>query len=194
MSACGPSVRNCDELSIRNGRTPPTHGVGSSIGVPSGFNSGCQCPGSSFGFHGDGPKRPSPSRAAIIASAAAFPAAIPWVLDGPSGIAASEVSYSVSSDCNRSARFGNGMRAGTVETMFERTRYAAVAAAASFEAVAAKRGLEEIWPTMLRLDRVDRVVDRALDHRQIDLERQAVLRPPEEGTQRACSPRSRSNA
>jgi hypothetical protein len=33
------------------------------------------------------------------------------------------------------------MRAGTVETMLERTRYAAVAAAASFDAGAAKRVL-----------------------------------------------------
>src|SRR5207248_7547069 len=84
VGACGPSVRNCDELSIRNGRTPPTQGVGSSICVSSGFSSGCQCPALSFGFHGDGPKRPSPSRATIIASAAASPAATPSVLNGPS--------------------------------------------------------------------------------------------------------------
>src|SRR6266542_3190149 len=44
LSACGPSVRNCEELCIANGRPPPTHGVGSRIGVPSGFISGCQCP------------------------------------------------------------------------------------------------------------------------------------------------------
>jgi hypothetical protein len=139
LSAWGPSVRNCEELCIRNGRTPPTHGVGSSICVPSGFNSGCQCPGSELGTHGDGPKRPSPCRAPIIASAAAFPAAIPAVLNGVSGIAASEAAYSVESDCNKLALFGNGMVAGTVETMLERTLYAAVAAAASFEAIESKR-------------------------------------------------------
>jgi hypothetical protein len=140
-SACGPSVRNCEALFSRNGRTPPTHGVGSSIGVPSGFNSGCQCPGSSFGTHGEGPKRPSPRRAAIIAFAAASPAAIPAVLNGVSAIAASAAAYSVSSVCNKLALFGNGMLAGTVETMLERTRYAAVAAAASFEAFGSKRVL-----------------------------------------------------
>src|SRR5207237_8003626 len=123
----------------RNGRTPPTQGVGSSIWVPSEFNSGCQCARVSFEFQGDGPKRPSPSRAAIIASAATSPAAIPSVLSGPSGIAASEFSYSVSSACSKSALFGNGILAGTVETILERTRYAAAAAAASFEAVEAKR-------------------------------------------------------
>jgi hypothetical protein len=96
-------------------------------------------PGSSFGTHGEGPKRPSPWRAAIIAFAAASPAAIPAVLNGVSAIAASEAAYSVSSVCNKLALFGNGMLAGTVVTMLERTRYAAVAAAASFEAIGSKR-------------------------------------------------------
>jgi hypothetical protein len=135
VSACGPSVRNCDELRIRNGRTPPTHGVGSSIWVPSGFSSGCQWPGSEFGTHCDGPNRPSFCRAAIITSAAAFPAAIPVVLEGVSGIPASEAAYSVASESSKVARFGNGMVAGTVATTLDRVRYAAVATAASFEAV-----------------------------------------------------------
>jgi hypothetical protein len=139
VSARGPAVRNCDELCIRNGRTVPTHGVGSSIFVPSGFKSGHQCPGAVFGTHCDGPKRPSPCRAAIIASAAAFPAAIPCVLNGVSGIAASDVAYCASSVWNKLALFGNEIVTGTVETMLERTRYAAVAAAASFEALALKR-------------------------------------------------------
>ena len=106
-----------------------------------GSTSGCQCPGAGFGTHCDGPNRPSPSRAAIIASAAAFPAATPLVLNGESGIALSEAAYCEASDCSTLALVGNGMLAGTVETMFERTMYAAVATAASFEAVAAKRRL-----------------------------------------------------
>ena len=42
---------NCDELWIRNGVTPPTHGVGSRIGCPAGFRIGCQCPGAELGTH-----------------------------------------------------------------------------------------------------------------------------------------------
>ena len=38
------------------------------------------------------------------------------------------------------------MLAGTVETMWERTRYAAVATAASCEALAEKRRVEEVRP------------------------------------------------
>jgi hypothetical protein len=59
-------------------------------------------------------------------------------LDGPSVIAASEAEYAVESDCNKVALFGNGMVAGTVEVILVRTLYAAVAAAASFEARASK--------------------------------------------------------
>jgi hypothetical protein len=62
-------------------------------------------------------------------------------LNGPSGIAASEAAYCVASDWNRLARFGNGIVAGTVETMLESTSWAAVATAASFEARAEKRRL-----------------------------------------------------
>jgi hypothetical protein len=109
-------VRNCEELSNRNGRTPPTHGVGSSGDVPFG-NNGCQCPGAEFGTHCDGPKRPSSFRAAIIASAAAFPAAIPCLLNGVSGTAPSDVAYCAASESNKLSRFGNEMLAGTVETM-----------------------------------------------------------------------------
>src|SRR4029453_12946786 len=36
LSASGPAERNCDELFIRNGLTPPTHGVGSSTVAPFG--------------------------------------------------------------------------------------------------------------------------------------------------------------
>ena len=71
--ASGPGVRNCEDDSMTKGVTPPTHGVGS-LGRPA---IGHQCPFSMFGFHCEGPKRPSSSRAVIMASAAAFPAAIP---------------------------------------------------------------------------------------------------------------------
>ena len=61
VSASGPSLRNCDELSIRNGFTPPTHGVGSNCTDPSG-ELWAQCPTgiwlrSPFGapLHCDGP-------------------------------------------------------------------------------------------------------------------------------------------
>ena len=99
---------------------------------------GCQCPGAEFGTHCDGPNRPSSWRAAIMAAAAAFPALMPWRLDEPFGIAASELSYCVASDRNRAAR-AVASKFGTVATMSRRTPYAAVATAASFDALAAKR-------------------------------------------------------
>src|SRR6185503_3970535 len=43
-SAGGGALRNCDELWMRNGFTPPTHGVGSRICCPAALSSGCQCP------------------------------------------------------------------------------------------------------------------------------------------------------
>src|SRR5918994_7348585 len=122
VSGSGPAVRNCDWLCRRNGLTLPTQGVGSRMGCPvAGLMRGCQCPGAEFGTHGEGPNRPSSSLAAIIASAAALPAAIPCALNGPSGIAASEAPYCEASDCNTPALLGNGMVGGTVETMLERT-------------------------------------------------------------------------
>jgi hypothetical protein len=91
VSDLGPAVRNCDELCMRKGFTPPTQGVGSRMGCPvAGLMRGCQCPGAEFGTHCDGPNRPSSFLAAIIASAAASPAVIPWALNGESGIGASE--------------------------------------------------------------------------------------------------------
>jgi len=50
VSAGGPAPRNCDELCIRNGLTPPTHGVGSCTVVPFGAT-GSQWPGALFGTH-----------------------------------------------------------------------------------------------------------------------------------------------
>src|SRR5436190_21628955 len=125
---------------MRKGFTPPTHGVGSRIGWPvAGLTSGCQCPGAELGTHWDGPKRRSPCLAAIMASAAAAPAAIPCALKGDSGIASREAAYCDASDCSTLFLPGNATFAGTVETMFARTVYAAVATAASSDAVAANR-------------------------------------------------------
>jgi hypothetical protein len=75
----------------------------------------------------------------IIASAAAFPPAIPCFLNGDSGIAVSDGAYPAASESSKASLFENGMLSGTVETMLERTPYAAVAAAASCEALAEKR-------------------------------------------------------
>src|SRR6476646_11597722 len=76
VSAGGPAVRNCDELSMRNGFTPPTHGVGSRMS-PAAFESGHQCPTAVLGTHWDGPNRPSSARASSMACAAAWPTAMP---------------------------------------------------------------------------------------------------------------------
>ena len=108
MSASGLAERNCDELCIRNGLTPPTHGVGSCAVVPFGAT-GSQYPGFAFGQNWDGPNRPSPCLASIIASAAAVPAAIPMFLNGESGIAFFEALYCVSSDASTAALVGNVM-------------------------------------------------------------------------------------
>jgi hypothetical protein len=62
-------------------------------------------------------------------------------LNGESGIALSEAAYCDASDSSTLALVGNEMLAGTVETIFDRTMYAAVATAASLEAVAANRRL-----------------------------------------------------
>src|SRR5215218_5888759 len=137
-SGSGPAVRNCDELCIRNGSTPPTHGVGSCTVVPFGAT-GSQCPGFESGTHWDGPNRPSPSLASIIASAAALPASIPRVLNGsPASTFARKFAYCVASDCSN-AVLAASEKLGTVETMFASTLYAAVATAASVAAVAANR-------------------------------------------------------
>jgi hypothetical protein len=122
LRSWGPSVRNWEELMSRNGLTPPTHGVGSSISVPSGFDSGHQCPGARLGSHWEGPKRRSFARAATIASAAALPALIPSVFKGESGMSARAVAYSVPTEINRLSRFGKAIVAGTVVMMLESIR------------------------------------------------------------------------
>src|SRR5687767_4008587 len=119
---------------MRNGFTLPIHGFGSRIGCPvAGLMLGCQCPGAEFDTHWEGPNRPSPCLAAIIASAAAFPAATPWALDGESGTAPSDEACCDARACSTLSLLGKAMRAGTVDTMSTRTVYAAVATAASFE-------------------------------------------------------------
>ena len=74
-----------------------------------------------------------------MASAAAFPASIPCRLNELSGIAASDAVCASATVCSRVALFANVMLAGTVEMMWVSTRYAAVAIAASPEALAEKR-------------------------------------------------------
>ena len=83
-----------------------------------------------------GPEPPVASRAAIIASAAAFPAATPWALDGESGIAAERGRVLRGERLQHALPVGNGMFAGTVDDDVREHVYAAVATAASFEAVA----------------------------------------------------------
>jgi hypothetical protein len=59
-------------------------------------------------------------------------------LDDPSSTPASELAYDVASDCS-AACLAASESDGTVETMFARISYAAVATAASVEAVAPNR-------------------------------------------------------
>ena len=61
------------------------------------------------------------------------------------------------------------MLSGTVSTMFFRTRYAAVATAASSDAVLPNRSIQKVRPVMLRRDRIDRVIDGPLNHPHVDL-------------------------
>ena len=106
---------------MRNGFTSPAHGVGSSSGAPVADRSGCQCPGAELGTHADGPNRPSPSRAASMAAAAACPTATPCFSNEPSWTAPSEAAYVVESVVRSPARPGNGALSGAVETSSEST-------------------------------------------------------------------------
>src|SRR3954471_15511214 len=137
LSAGGATLRNCDELCMKNGFTAPTHGVGSrAVGV-----SGTHFPTPVLPSHWDGPKRPSPTLESSMALAAACPIEMPWLLEAPSPMAASEVSRSLARAVSSAARPANGALSGAVETRFERTSYAAVATAASTEAFAPVRFL-----------------------------------------------------
>src|SRR5262245_24908310 len=104
---------------MRNGSTPPTHGVGSGAVVPFGAT-GSQYPGFGFATNWDGPNLPSVFRASIMASAAAVPAAIPMFLKDESGIEFVHALYCVSSDASTAPLVGNVMLWGTVSTMFFR--------------------------------------------------------------------------
>ncbi len=88
--------------------TPPAHGVGSSAVVPLGAT-GSQNPGFAFGTNWDGPNRPSPCLASIMACAAAVPAAIPMFLNGESGIAFVAVWYCDASVASSVALLANVM-------------------------------------------------------------------------------------
>ena len=124
---------------MRNGFTPPTHGVGSrAVGVMSG----CQCPRPELASHWDGPNRPSPTLESSMALAAACPIAMPWLLEAPWSIAPSDVLRAVvrhRQECPRDS--GTELVSGAVETRFESTSYAAVATAASIDAFAPARFL-----------------------------------------------------
>src|SRR6476646_8111592 len=126
-SAGGGALRNCDELVMKNGRTPPTHGVGSRIGSPvAGLVSGCQWPTPVFETHCDGPNRPSFARSSSMALAAACPISTPCRLNELLAIGASDAEYCVESVLSSPARPGNGARSGALETRLESTSYAAV--------------------------------------------------------------------
>ena len=126
---------------MRKGLTPPTHGVGSRIGPVAADQ---RLPMSGRGVRHP-LRRPEPP-VALTGSDHRRRRRVPG---GDSlGLAtasrvsrSSEAAYCDASDCSTLALVGNAMLAGTVETMFDRTMYAAVATAASFEAVAAKRRL-----------------------------------------------------
>src|SRR5688572_4486833 len=122
VSGQGPFVRNCNALLIRNGVTFRIHPFGS-FPLASGTQS--PGPGTAGTVKQHGPNRPSPVLAAIIAFAAATPAAIPPAFAGLSGVTsgsiAGSVLYVVVSAASCSGR------------MLLRTWYAAVAAAASCE-------------------------------------------------------------
>src|SRR5262245_44002980 len=138
VSAGGSGLRNCDELVRKNGRTPPTHGVGSRAGAPLTI-SGCQCPTAVLGTHWDGPKRPSFARSSSMALAAAWPIETPCLLNASLGIGASDAAYDAARELSRPARPGNGARSGAFVTRLASTSYAAVATAAFTEALAPVR-------------------------------------------------------
>ena len=166
---CGTAT----ELSIRNGRTSPTHGVGSSICVPSGFSSGCQCPGSEFGTHGDGPKRPSPAvrrssrrRRRSPRRSRALAAGCPVSPQATSRTPSPAPSKSARPVRERTAR--RHRRDDVGEDAVRRGRGRGV-----LRGLRGESGSEEIR-AMRAFDGVDGVVDGALAHRHVDLDR----RPP----------------
>ena len=107
VSAGGGTLRNCDELWMKNGFTPPTHGVGSRIGSPvGGLISGCQCPTPVSGTHWDGPNRPSPALESSMALAAACPIGMPCLLKALLPIAASDAAYCVARAAQESRATG----------------------------------------------------------------------------------------
>ena len=92
MTGFGPSVRSISTFGTRNGFTFPTQAAGSLATIPVGPCGGASrhSPASKPSVNWNVPKRPSSARAASIAEAASSPIAIPAVLAGPSGTAASD--------------------------------------------------------------------------------------------------------
>src|SRR5438132_2925194 len=146
VSAFGPSVRSISALGTRNGRTFPTHGAGSFRKLG---GVGRQMPGACGYGVGEGPKRPSFSRAVSIALAVASPMVTPAALDpgGLSGRPAMYVSY-----CGCSVGCCTGNRPGRSSKPTS-TRKAAVAVAASFESVGFEGGWTRYgwWPRSIAL-------------------------------------------
>ena len=175
----GGTLRNCEELSMRNGVTPPAHGVGSRIGAPAALRSGCQWPTVASGSHWESPNRPSPTLASSIAVAAAWPIAMPLFLEAPPSIASSEAAYSEASVARRAPptreRSPVGCRRDELREHVVRRRCDG----------SVDRGgrtgtlLEQVRLEFLLADRVDRVVHGALHHAHVDLEgrRRPAVRP-----------------
>jgi hypothetical protein len=91
VSAFGPSERNCDGLSIRNGFKLPTQASGSRAPGTDGSTEnpiGRQSPAPRPIVTVNGAMNPSPARSASIAAAAASPALTPSCSMSPSGIEA----------------------------------------------------------------------------------------------------------
>ena len=127
VSGFGGRPRNFEASPIRNGLTSLSHAPGS---LMKSGTSGRHAPTADPAVNRKGPKRPSSVRAAIMASAAALPVAIPPSFAAPGGIVARAASYSGFSRAASAGCCAAGTTGGRLSTS---TRYAAVAAAASRE-------------------------------------------------------------
>ena len=149
MSAFGPSEMNQRAAGIRNGRTSPTHHAGSTAvsGGETRHSPGSVPCGNGYGVPAG--SRPSCSRARSIAAAAASPAAIPRVFARPSSIAASESrnSPAVSAAAADTTPPVRGTRPSPRPPRSTPARAALIR-------------------LMAVVDRVDRAVDGAMDHRE----------------------------
>ena len=156
-------LRNCELLSIRNGLTPPTHGVGSRIGLLLASSNGDQCPGFEFGT----PLRRSEPTIILTCRDHRFGC-------GMSGIDALPLEWAVRHFGQRArVRVGEGLQRRLSRCVGERrSRRDDV----SKDLVRGRcdcgigRGggrepsRQQVRPIVLRRDRVDGVVDGAFDH------------------------------